>query len=247
MPRYLFPKIPLTSKTAELNKLEFYDSSNNELLVREYGQSNEPCIIFFSGRHGGVKKYEDSLFSAFQRNGFKVFSISYPGQDGATGRVDSLTTLIELTNDAIRTISIRCSPEKSIVYGRSLGATVATYSLRDTKVSGIILEGVAPSLSIAVQNHLNSKWYLSPLQILPTDLLLQKDYKLSESLSLLKATPVSIFQGVNDTQTPLRQLKKSWDYGDNVSLHVVKKGQHSNAYVEAEDEIIAVAKRMLGR
>jgi hypothetical protein len=83
MPRYLFPHIALTSKTEELHKFKFYDSFKNELLVREYGQSREQCILFFPGRHGGVKKYEKNLFKSFQNNNFKVFSISYSGQDGA--------------------------------------------------------------------------------------------------------------------------------------------------------------------
>ena len=112
-------------------------------------------------------------------------------------------------------------------------------------MAGIILEGVSPSLSIAVNNYLNSKWYLSPLRALPTGLLLPKDYDLNEPFSLLLTTPVSIFQGTNDSQTPLSQLQKSWSYGDNVSLHIVKTGEHSNTYIQATNEIVKVAKDML--
>lgn len=245
IPRYLFPNIVLTSKTEELHKFEFYDSLKNELLVREYGQSEDQCIVFFPGRHGGVKKYEETLFKAFQKNNFKVFSISYSGQDGAIGQVDNIASLIKLITDAMRAISLNCPPEKTIIYGRSLGATVAVHSIGKTKVAGVILEGVAPSLSIAVNNYLNSKWYLSPLKILPIELLLPKNYDLSEPLSILIATPVSIFQGANDSQTPLSQLQQSWSYGNNVSLHVVKSGEHSNTYIQATNEIVKVSKSIL--
>jgi surfactin synthase thioesterase subunit len=245
MPRYLFPNIVLTSKTEELHKFEFYDSFKNELLVREYGRSEDQCIIFFPGRHGGVKKYEETLFKTFQKNNFKVFSISYSGQDGAIGQVNDIAVLIKLITDAMKAISLSCPPEKTIIYGRSLGATVAANSVRVTKVSGVILESVAPSLSIAVNNYLKSKWYLSPLRALPISTLLPKDYDLSKPLSLLVTTPVSIFQGTNDSQTPLNQLQQSWDYADNVSLHVVKTGGHSDTYIQATNEIVKVAKDML--
>ncbi|MDO6489250.1 alpha/beta hydrolase [Colwellia sp. 4_MG-2023] len=245
MPRYLFPNIILTSTTEELHTLKFYDSFNNELLVREYGQSEDQCIVFFPGRHGGIKKYEETLFRAFQNNNFKVFSISYSGQDGAIGRVDNIASLIRLITDAMTTISLNCPPEKTIVYGRSLGATVAAHSIEENKVSGLIIEAVAPSLSVAVNNYLNSKWYLSPLRILPIEHLLSKDYDLSEPLSLLKAIPVSIFQGTKDSQTPLSQLQQNWSYGGNVSLHIVNNGGHSNTYIQATNEIVKVANSML--
>ena len=44
---------------------------------------------------------------------------------------------------------------------------------------------------------------------------------------------------------PLKQLQNSWDYGDNVSLHVVKAAGHSDTYIQAIDEIVKVAKNML--
>ena len=245
IPRYLFPNIVLTSKTEELHKFEFYDSLKNELLVREYGQSEDQCIVFFPGRHGGVKKYEKSFFKTFQNNNFKVFALSYSGQDGAKGQVESIASLINLITEAMRTIALTCHPEKTIIYGRSLGATVAVHSVGEARVAGIILEGVAPSLSIAVNNYLNSKWYLSPMRILPIELLLPKNYDLSDPLSILIATPVSIFQGANDSKTPLSQLQQSWSYGNNVSLHIVKKGTHSDTYIQATNEIVKVAKSML--
>jgi len=245
IPHYLFPHIALKSKTEELQKLKFYDSLKNELIVREYGQSREQCIIFFPGRHGGVKKYEKSLFKTFQNNNFKVFALSYSGQDGAKGQVESIASLINLITEAMRTIALTCHPEKTIIYGRSLGATVAVHSLGEARVAGIILEGVSPSLSIAVNTYLNSKWYLKPLRLLPIELLLPKNYDLSASLSILIATSISIFQGTHDSQTPLIQLQQNWSYRDNVSLHIVKTGRHSNTYVQATNEIVKVAKSML--
>ena len=245
IPYFLFPDIALTSKTEELKKFRLSDTSKNELLIREYGKSEKQCIIFFPGRHGGIKKYEKTFFKILNDNNFKVFSISYSGQDGAMGEVNNIASLINLITDAIKEISLRCPPKKTIIYGRSLGATIAAYSAEKTKVSGVILESVSPSLSLAIKNHLNSKWYLRPLKILPINIILPKNYELVKPLSLLISMPVSIFQGTNDLETPLSQLQQSWVYSDNVSLHTIKTGVHSNTYIKATNKIVKVAEAML--
>ena len=244
LPRYLFPKIVLTAQTEELHQFKFYDGSNNQLLVREYGQSNRQCLLFFPGRHGGIKKYEKSIINAFQKHNFKVFSFSYPGQDGALGQVKTMAALLMLIGDAMSNILNTCSSERTIVYGRSLGAMVAMYAVNDNKVSGIILDSVAPSLSIAIDSYLNSRWYLKPLSILPITLLLPKNYQLNEPMLALKETPISVFQGDNDLQTPLQQLQQHWTYGDNVSLYIVKNGKHSDTYSQAINEILNVADKL---
>lgn len=244
-PNYIFPNISLLSKTEELSNFKLFDSSQNELLIREYGESEEKCLIFLSGQHGGIKQYENKLFNIFKKNNFKVFSISYPGQDGAIGQVKNISSLLTLTTSAVNRISLQCPPNKTIVYGRSLGATVAIYSIKESRISGIILESVAPSLSIAIRNYLNEKWYFNPLNILPIEQLISKNYNLKEPLSLLKNRPVSIFQGSNDSQTPLNQLQEHWTYNNNVSLHIIKGATHSNTYTQGITEIIKVANNMM--
>ncbi len=245
MPSFIFPLIPLEREASEIKKLELNDSSKNGILIREYGQFEKSCMVFFPGQRGGIHSYEKKLFSSFQKNEFKVFSISYSGQDGAKGRVNEIASLLELISDAMDIILLECSPKNTIVYGRSLGATIAAYTTSKLKLSGLILEGASPSLSIAISNYVNSIWYLKPLGLLPIYRLLPNDYKLKKSLSLLTEIPISIFQGAYDKKTPLKQLQQEWGYGANVSLHIVKNGNHSTTYIQALDEIISVAKSMV--
>jgi len=245
MPTLLFPPFALIDKTHELSKYELSDSANNGLIIREYGKLNKNCLIFFPGQHGGVERYEEEIFTSFQKNNFTVFAISYSGQDGAKGYVDNISSLVELINKAMIKISTKCPASKTIAYGRSMGATVAAYAMVDQKISGLILESVAPSLSLAVKNHLRSKWSLAPLSLLPISKLLPSEYKLSDLLSLLKETPVAIFQGTHDTKTPLLQLENAWNYNANVSLHIVENSLHSNTHIKAKNEILKVAKSMV--
>ncbi len=245
MPSFIFPLIPLEREASEIKKLELNDSSKNGILIREYGQFEKSCMVFFPGQRGGIHSYEKKLFSSFQKNEFKVFSISYSGQDGAKGRVNEIASLLELISDAMDIILLECSPKNTIVYGRSLGATIAAYTTSKLKLSGLILEGASPSLSIAISNYVNSIWYLKPLGLLPIYRLLPNDYKLKKPLSLLTEIPISIFQGAYDKKTLLKQLQQEWGYGANVYLHIVKNGNHSTTYIQALDEIISVAKSMV--
>ncbi|MDP2560607.1 alpha/beta hydrolase [Psychrobium sp. 1_MG-2023] len=245
LPAYLFPSTELTVKSTELAQFKVTDPFNNELVVREYGAADGQCIVFFPGRHGGVKRYEQELITPLNNRHFKVFMISYPGQDGAAGHLKSILQLVNLIDNAILSIEVKCSPKRTIFWGRSLGATLAAYTAQRVTVRGLILEGVSPSLSLAVENFLGSKWYLTPLKLLPIAELLPHDYKLQHSFSALNQMPINIFQGTNDLQTPLSQLQQRWRYGENVSLHIVKGGSHSDTYKRSLSEMMAVATQML--
>jgi hypothetical protein len=245
IPQLLFPSITLADKTNELSSFELQNSSNNGLIVREYGESTQHCLIFFPGQHGGAKRYENEIFPLFQKNHFKVFSISYSGQDGAKGQVNKIPPLIELIHQAMKNISAQCPAKSTVVYGRSLGATVAAFAMAKQKVSGIILESVAPSLSLAIKHYLQSKWYLFPLSSLPISRLLNNDFQLSTAFSQVKETPIAIFQGSLDTKTPLKTLEENWDYPGNVSLHIIDQGLHANTHLKAKLKILNLAKTMV--
>lgn len=245
IPRVLFPQVVLKDNTSEQFKFSVVDTDKNELLVRQYGETNQPCVIFFPGQHGGALKYEQNIFTEFNKHGFTVFSLSYPGQDNAQGQVDDIASLVELIATAISQVSARCEPQQVIIYGRSLGATVASFSHVETTISGIILESVAPTLSGAINHQLKRRWYLAPLTLLPVKLLIPNDYSLFKPLTNSKHIPVSIFQGKDDAITPLSDLLLHWKKNEGVVLHQVKKGTHGNTYQLAMSDIINTAKSML--
>jgi pimeloyl-ACP methyl ester carboxylesterase len=250
LPYYIFPKVNLKQiNTNEVQQFSFYDASKNELLVREYGYSTAQCIVFFPGQHAGVNSYERNMFSDFVRNNFKVFSISYPGQDGAKGEVTTIASLTALITQAMLAISLQCEPASIVVYGRSLGGTIAAVSMskliNKINVSGLILESVSPSLSVSIKNNLHDNWYLQALSLLPIAYLVPNDYKLNALLNSLNNIPVVIFQGDMDVKTPLHQLITPLNDSKNVNLIVIQSGGHSDTYIKAKNDIISAAHSML--
>ncbi len=211
-------------------------SDDAEVISRFYGKGYSPCIVIFPGRHGGVQRYENELIKIFTDHNFNVIYLSYPGQDGAKGRVKNTATLIKLLTLTVQKSTKFCN-EKTFFYGRSLGSMLATIVASETPPNGLILEGASPSLSSAIRNRLNSKWYLKPYKLLPIEYLLDQDIKIKDYLTKLPQTHVVVFQGENDSITPIASMREVLT---PLQLDVVsvKKGDHKNTFILAQKDII---------
>ncbi|RLV58361.1 hypothetical protein D5018_17585 [Parashewanella curva] len=139
-----------------------------------------------SGRTGGIKRYEKELFKIFTDKNLSAIYLSYPGQDGAKGRVDNTAALIKLLIISVKKSTKFCN-DKIFFYGRSLGSMLATIVAIEISPDGLILEGASPSLSAAIRNHLNLKWYLKPYTFLPIESLLADDIKIEDYLKKLQS------------------------------------------------------------
>lgn len=234
--RFLLPHVTLAAKTSEDASFRIA-TTNADILVRRYGNPEKGCAIFFPGQHAGVVNYERYLFPRFKMAGLEVFSLSYPGQEGALGTVSihELQTLIE---KVITHVEKNCSMRRTVFVGRSLGSMLAIYSASGATPAGVVLEGAAPSLSCATEVYLDNKWYLKPFRLLPIKSLLRHDYSLVEAFKRLGDVPVVIFQGTADTRAPLSFLQKEVSFSADVQLRVIEGGTHSDTYRIAIDEYV---------
>lgn len=234
--------LPRTAARASLAPLRALDHGG-ELWVRRYGKARLGCVMFFPGRHGNLPGYERSLFPAFTARGIAVLAVAYPGQDGAPG-APRLSHLEGIYEHAFPAASMACRGHPVVLYGRSLGAMVASYSAADHRPAGLILEGAAPSLSSAVKAHLASHWYSAPWAALPVPLLLPRDFSLAQALSPGRTTPVVCFQGAADAETPLSALQGEPGL-EGLHIVVVPGGTHASTYAVAENRIVEEAVSML--
>jgi hypothetical protein len=241
--RLLFPQVPLADATHESSSLSARDPNGNEVLVRIYGKLGIGCVVFFPGQHGGITRYERTLFPYLFQHGIRVLAVSYPGQDGAAGRT-SLGNLMSLVTQALRNASAQCNSANTVVVGRSLGAMVAAYAAPALKPVGLVLEGAAPSLSAAIRDYAKPRYFLSPIAALPVAALLGEDFFLSTALASLPQVPVIVFQGTNDSQTPLATLAGS-GLPATVKIVAVEGGSHSDTYTIALDRYIHTIMSML--
>ena len=239
--RFLFPRTPaLTGNTPEAT-LSIKSRSGNELLVRRYGQAKVGCVVFFPGQHGATATYN---LANYTTAGLAVFSVAYPGQDGASGHTE-LSEIEGLVDHAVATVANTCSQNRTVFVGVSLGAMLAAYASHSTKPAGVVLLSAAPSLSSAVRIRLRSHWALAPLSLLPLPTLLTHDYSLVESLGQPPSAQVVIFQGTNDDQTPIRLLYSPDILLAGVRVIGVSGGTHSTTFVLSQKAQLSTILEML--
>ncbi|WP_455204220.1 alpha/beta hydrolase [Kaarinaea lacus] len=220
------------------------DSENNQILVRRYGDIEEKCVVFFPGQHGGISRYESSIFSKLITSGVTVFALSYPGQEGANGRYKR-DAFLHLLEKALATIGVYCEYEETVFVARSLGSSIALAATQFQTPTGIVLEGVAPSLSDALYARFQRTWYLKPLLALPLETLLQTNYSVFEPLTVLHSVSVVIFQGGLDEVTPIKNVKTLVAKLPWIKLIEIDNANHSNTYTKAGQQYVDTIVDML--
>lgn len=244
MDRLLFPPTADPQTMQMRSAFAVANTAGDELLIRRYGRMQRGCAVFFPGQHGSIAAYQRQLFPRLAAAGLEVFALSYPGQDGASGRTH-LDDIEQLAQRALVTIESSCSMDKTVFFGRSLGAMLAANAAKTRHPAGLVLEGAAPLLSTAVRTRLRSQWLLAALTVLPIERLLPHDYSLSDALNGSASMPVAIFQGTADVQAPLSDLLAMAVPPGKVQIIPVEGGTHSDAYLLGLDLIAATVVHML--
>ena len=227
--RFLFPQVD-GGATHEDHVVDVPVATNRSIRVRRYGASQQ-CVIFFPGQHGGIAAYEHNLIPAIRQLGMAAYTLSYPGQDGAQGR-SSKATLLQDVAVAIGAIGHEtpCQPSSAVFVGRSLGATVALYTAERIHPKGILLDGVAPTMTTAIQAAVQRYVVTRPWSLLPLHSFIGNDFPLAPVIQSLRPIPVVIFQGVNDQVAPFVNAQQALSHLGNVQFLPVPNATHDNAY-----------------
>jgi pimeloyl-ACP methyl ester carboxylesterase len=245
--RVLFPQTIGTYMGAA-EAFHIHGKGPNELIVRRFGSPKQGCVVFFPGQHGNGPKYERTLFPSYVAEGIAVFAVAYPGQDGASGR-GALDEVRGLVRKALRVVANTCSPDKTVLIGRSLGSMIAAYAANDTAVAGLVIEGAAPSLSLSasIRVWLRSKWWLAPLGQLPIASLISTDFSLGDALNRLPNFPVVVIQGEDDDVTPIVALRGDGVLPMGTRLIAIQGGTYSTTYMVAPRVHVESVLEILGR
>jgi pimeloyl-ACP methyl ester carboxylesterase len=205
-------------------------------------------VIFFPGRGGGVSTYEETLFPSIQKLGITLYAVSYPGQDGAKGRSHS-ATLLQDVDTALPTVRAEtsCDPADSVFVGRSLGATVAIHAAQSIRPKGLLLDGVAPSLTVAVKAEMRRHAATRPWAFLPVRSLVRDNFDLPPLLQTLRSIPVVIFQGTEDDVTPFAEIQAAVAGHDNVRFYAVPGGTHNHVYLAVMPEYLKALSELVMR
>jgi alpha/beta superfamily hydrolase len=218
--------------THEDRRIDVSLPGDRSIRIRQYGSSHlTRCAIFFPGQHGGISAYERSLFPEIQKLDAALYALSYPGQDGAKGhsRQTSLFGDLDAAMAAINN-ETSCQPRTSVFVGRSLGANVAIYTAQRVRPKALLLEGVSPTLSIAIRAAVRRHIMTQPWGLLPIRWIVQDDFPLAPVIHSLSPTPIVIFQGTDDQVTPFAETQQAMLGLNNVEFIAVPHATHDHTY-----------------
>lgn len=180
-----------------------------------------PVLLWCHGNAGNVIHRLDNLAELY-RLGLSVFIFDYRGYGRSAGKPtedglyqDALAAYGYLVN----TRGVR--PERLILFGRSLGASVAGTVASQRLAAGLILESPFPSIAAMARTH-----YLG----LPLHWLLSGRFPLDERLSRV-SLPVLVIHGDRDDIVPIALGREVFAAArEPKSLYVIEGANHNDTY-----------------
>lgn len=190
---------------------------------RYYDRGGEYTLLFFHGNTGNIshRNYVVDLTSQIDYN---LFMIDYRSYGKSQGESDPRTVL-EDGIIAYNYLSKNVSPEKIVVWGESLGGSVATYVAIKKKVRSLILMGTFTSVSDIIENGSN---YPSLRRIFAQVVRYSGiDLKPKEWIYLVKV-PVLIIHSTEDELIPYHLARENYRRIENPHKRLVAiRGGHS--------------------
>jgi alpha-beta hydrolase superfamily lysophospholipase len=180
-------------------------------------KNSKGIIVYFHGNRGSLERW-GSIASTFNAYGYDVFVMDYRGYGKSTGK----RTEENLYSDALlcyNHIKKSYSEDNIILYGRSLGATFASYIASKHKPKQLLLEAPFYNLVKTADSH---------YPFTPTFLL---KYKFSSNQYIPKVKcPITIFHGTSDKVISYTDGKKLFNKitTQHKAFVTIENGTHHN-------------------
>ena len=178
-----------------------------------------PVLLWCHGNAGNVSHRLENIRLLYQR-GISVMIFDYRGYGRSTG----VPSEAGLYQDALASYDYlirqrRISPERLIVFGRSLGSGVAGEVAIQRHSAGLIVESSFPSIQSMSDQH-----YFG----LPARWLMDVDFNLAQKVRSLKV-PLLVIHGDQDSIVPMVLGKQVFDAAHEPKRwHVVSGAGHND-------------------
>jgi len=176
-----------------------------ERLVAWYAPAanNKPTILYFHGNGAGLIDRAERM-GKYQAEGFGFFIPAYRSYAGSSGSPseEALIKDARLAYDYLLKQGVR--PEDIVVFGESLGSSVAIQLAVSVKVGAVVLE--SPFTSAANVGALRYPF-------LPVRYLMKDQYRSQQYIASLKV-PVLVIHGGRDEVVPLVMGKQMFELGN---------------------------------
>lgn len=153
-------------------------------------------VIYFHGNKDNIEHYS-AFAPSFTKHGYEVWMPDYPGYGKSTGTFTE-KKLYTIAYQLQKMASQKYHDDSIIIYGKSLGTAVATYTAGIRRFKMLILE--TPYYSIPAL-------FKSYAFMYPASMMSKYEFPTYEFLQEIKS-PVTIFHGTGDWVVPFRSGKR---------------------------------------
>jgi len=186
------------------------------------GEQSAPAVLFFHGNAGNISHRLENL-ALLNRLGLNVFIFDYRGYGKSKGKpsekglyADGRAALEWLRNKG-------WPPEKTIYFGRSLGAAAALQLALDSKPAGLILESPFESINAMGRRHY-------PILFRLLGWALNAEFDNLAKIDQIHA-PLLIIQGDMDQVVPQDMAEKLFKKAlEPKKYYLIKGAGHNNTY-----------------
>ncbi len=178
-----------------------------------------PVMLWCHGNAGNISHRLQNI-SELHRRGISIFIFDYRGYGKSTG-TPSEAGLYQDTLAAYDFLITQknVAPHRLVLFGRSLGTSVACEAAVQRSAAGLILEGAFPSIQSMADHH-----YLG----LPASWFVHSKFNLGEKLSRI-SIPLLMIHGEKDTIVPIKYGKQVFQTAHEPKIwYSVRDAGHNN-------------------
>jgi fermentation-respiration switch protein FrsA (DUF1100 family) len=186
------------------------------------GEKNAPVVLFFHGNAGNISHRLDNIRLLLKER-LQVFILSYRGYGESSGRPsekglykDGLAAYDFLVNQK------HVRPEKIVLFGRSLGASVATEVALNRKVRCLVIESAFTS----TKDMAKTIWLFKPIAFISP-----AHYNNLKRIGHIHV-PKLVVHGENDEIVPFKMGQELYDAASGPKyLYTIKGAGHNDTYL----------------
>jgi len=178
-------------------------------------------VLFFHGNAGNISHRLDSI-AIFHGLGFPVFIIDYRGYGRSEGKTDEQGTYRDAEAAWLHLIEDRgIDPGKIIIFGRSVGASIAAWLASRTNPAALIIESAFTSAPDLGRHHY---WFL------PVRALARIRYDTQSYIERVSA-PTLVVHSADDEIVPFVNGKKLFARAREPKAFVEIHGGHNDGFI----------------
>ncbi len=192
-------------------------------------QAGKPTILFFHG-NGGAVNHRAHRFRGLMAEGFGIFMLGYPGYGGSDGRPSEHGFLegAQLAYQYLRDEGIE--PDDIVIYGESIGSSIAVQLAAATIAKGLVLEAPMSSAADVAREHY--PWLLAGF-------LIKDSYRSIDFVDRI-GMPLLVMHGAQDRIIPIELGTKLFDQAREPKTFVRIPGAgHNDLHLFSTDQIAA--------